>query len=168
MKPWLSLLLLVAALAAFPGETPGAGPSTALAQEEPPASPPHQTGERRDRHGPADINRYIKSLESPERRQTEDPDQVIAQLGLKPDDWIVDLGCGPGFYTLPLARAVPEGLVFALDIEPRQLDRLNEHLAEEKLCNVIPVLTPAAVPRAPLGRARRVMMVNTYHHRDNR
>jgi SAM-dependent methyltransferase len=122
----------------------------------------------RDRHGPPDVERYIRMLEDPGRRAWDDPDKVIEALELQPADWVVDLGCGPGFYTLPLARAVNNGLVFALDVEPRQLDRLNEHLAEQNLTNVIPVLTPPDVPRAPLGRIDVVVVVDTYHHLEHR
>ncbi len=39
----------------------------------------------------------------------------------------VDLGCGPGFWTLPLAEIVgPTGMVWALDVSQEMLDALTE------------------------------------------
>jgi ubiquinone/menaquinone biosynthesis C-methylase UbiE len=115
-------------------------------------------------HGPADIEAYIRHLESPERDTWQRPDEVIAALAIPPQAWVADVGSGPGYFALRLARAVPHGVVFAVDVEPRQLDRLNEHLTREGLQNVVPVLAPAEDPRLPPALFDLVLVVNTYHH----
>jgi len=44
---------------------------------------------------------------------------------VKPGDTALDLGCGPGYFTLPLARMVGEtGQVIAVDLQPGMLQRL--------------------------------------------
>lgn len=118
----------------------------------------------RDPHGPSDVSAYIAHLESPERDVWQKPEAVIGALGLRADSWVADVGCGPGYFTRRLARAVPAGLVFAVDVEPRQLDRLNEHLTAEKLENVVPVLAPLDDPRLPRRQFDLVLVVDTYHH----
>ncbi len=56
-----------------------------------------------------------------------DPPHFLARFGLKPGQTIVDLGCGPGFWTLPLAEiAGPEGVVWALDASRELLDALAQ------------------------------------------
>lgn len=122
------------------------------------------TATNRDVHGPPDVETYIRHLESPDRDAWQRPDDVIAVLKLHPDAWVADVGCGPGYFTRRLARAVPQGVVFAVDIEPRQLDRLNEHLHNDGLFNVVPVLAPPDDPRLPRGLFDVVLVVNTYHH----
>lgn len=129
----------------------------------------HNHGQaNRDVHGPADVEAYIRHLESAERDAWQRPDEVIAYLQLSPSAWVADVGCGPGYFTRRLARAVPQGVVFAIDVEPRQLDRLNEHLTREGLANVVPVLAPPADPRLPPRLFDLVFVVDTYHHLPDR
>jgi SAM-dependent methyltransferase len=96
------------------------------------------------------------------------PDEVIAVLALRPDDWIADVGCGPGLFALRMAKLVPAGAVFAVDIEPAQLDRLREGVAAERLENVVPVLASPGSPHLPRGRFDWLFMADTYHHLANR
>jgi precorrin-6B methylase 2 len=50
---------------------------------------------------------------------------------------VIDIGCGPGRVTIPLARAVgPAGEVLALDVQAAMLARVAEKAAKERLTNV--------------------------------
>jgi SAM-dependent methyltransferase len=122
----------------------------------------------RDRHGPSDVEGYIESLESPERRAELEPERAVAELALSPSAWVADLGCGPGVFTLAFARALPQGVVFAVDIEPRQLDRLREHVRSEQLENVVPVLASVDTPHLPPGKFDLIFIGETYHHFEDR
>ncbi len=122
----------------------------------------------RDPHGPADLEAYIRELEDPQRDEYQKPEEVVRSLALRPSDVVVDLGCGPGYFARRLARAVPQGVVFAVDIEPRQLDRLREHLRAEGLRNVVPVLASPDDPHIPPRTANVVLIVDTYHHLPDR
>jgi SAM-dependent methyltransferase len=126
------------------------------------------TGFNRDPHGPADVEEYIEGLESAERVGQLQPELVIERLALRPEAWVADLGCGPGVFARPFARACPQGVVFAVDIEPRQLDRLREHLRAEQLANVVPVLASKTSPHLPPGRIDLVFIGDTYHHLEDR
>ena len=55
------------------------------------------------------------------RRLLEPPEQLIAKLGLKPSDVVMDFGCGPGFFTIPLAKAAAKAI--AADVSSRMLER---------------------------------------------
>jgi len=118
----------------------------------------------RDAHGPRDVDEYIRSLEAPARDSYQKPDAVIAALHLAPRAVVADVGCGPGYFTRRLARTVPDGVVFAVDVEPRQLDRLNEHLTADGAQNVVPVLAPPDDPRLPPQRFDLILVVDTFHH----
>lgn len=122
----------------------------------------------RDTHGPPDVASYIRALEDPGRDAYQMPDAVIRTLALAPNAVVADVGCGPGYFTRRLARAVPTGMVFAVDVEPRQLDRLNQHLTAENITNVVPVLAPVDDPRLPPGRVDLILVVDAYHHFDDR
>ncbi len=57
---------------------------------------------------------------------------------------IVELGCGSGFYTVAVAKAIqPAGLVFAVDIQQGMLDKLKARMEKEGVDNIIPVLADA-------------------------
>ena len=122
----------------------------------------------RDVHGPRDTERYIEMLEEEQRVASLKVELALEQLALAPDAWVGDLGCGPGTFALPLAESCPDGLVFASDIEPLQLDRLRERAAQAELTNVIPVLASYHDPHFPPGRLDLVLIVDTLHHLDYR
>ncbi len=64
-------------------------------------------------------------LTSAERWAQWDPPRFLARLGVKAGQSVLDLGSGPGFWTLPLAELVgPTGHVWALDVSQEMLDAL--------------------------------------------
>jgi ubiquinone/menaquinone biosynthesis C-methylase UbiE len=60
------------------------------------------------------------TLNSRIRRSLEPPGRLISKLDLKPSDVVMDYGCGPGFFTVPLAKVVSRTI--AVDVSPRMLD----------------------------------------------
>ncbi len=127
-----------------------------------------QEAPNRDPHGPPDVQSYIQSLMSDERIADLKPDRVIAALMLPEDAIVADLGCGPGVFTVPLAQVVHKGVVYAVDVEPQQLDALRQRLIEEDLHNVVPVLASFSTPHLPPARLNLVLLVDTYHHIEDR
>jgi ubiquinone/menaquinone biosynthesis C-methylase UbiE len=76
-------------------------------------------------------------LISEERHAQLQPRALLRQLGLKSGDIIADIGCGPGFFTLPAAEIVGErGIVLAADIQGEMLSALKTRLVEHGLTNV--------------------------------
>ena len=130
-----------------------------------PARVPELSHSSAAHHGSRDIGDYIRRMESGDRAAWQKPDEVIAALSLRPGERIADVGCGPGYFTLPLAEAVgPTGKVWAVDIETEMLDRLREHIAEGNLTNIEPHLVPENDPMLPAGEVDTILIVNTYHH----
>jgi ubiquinone/menaquinone biosynthesis C-methylase UbiE len=76
--------------------------------------------------------------------------RAIEQLALTPGMRVVDVGCGPGRLTLPLARAVgPTGEVVALDIQQGMLDRMAKRVEKAGLTTVRPILGGAGDGKLP-------------------
>src|SRR5689334_9406289 len=64
-------------------------------------------------------------LLSEQRQARWAPLHFLARFNLAPGQRVVDVGCGPGFWTLPLAEIVgPSGAVWALDVSQEMLDAL--------------------------------------------
>ena len=78
-----------------------------------------------------------------EQRQNElKPEELLRSLGLRKGQTMADIGCGPGFFTLPAARIVGEtGQVFAADIQGDMLAAVRGRAAEAGLTNVRVVKT---------------------------
>jgi ubiquinone/menaquinone biosynthesis C-methylase UbiE len=98
------------------------------------------------------------------RQREEDCRLLLEALEVKEGQRICDLGCGNGFYTLELARRVgPEGVVYAVDIQPEMLRMLARRAAEEGLTNIRPILGTFIDPRLPKGEVDMVLCVDVYH-----
>ncbi|MEO6710400.1 MAG: methyltransferase domain-containing protein [Planctomycetota bacterium] len=124
--------------------------------------------ENRDRHGPPDVAEYIAGLESNARIRDLDPERALSKLALAPDAVVADIGCGPGVFSLRFARAVPRGVVYAVDVEPKQLDALREQLLAGRFENVVPVLASYSTPHLPTNSCDLIFLADTYHHIDDR
>lgn len=62
---------------------------------------------------------------------------VFAEIGLKPGDTLVDLGCGPGDYSMHAAGIVgPEGMVYALDRWRDMIQRMDQRAGEKGIGNI--------------------------------
>jgi ubiquinone/menaquinone biosynthesis C-methylase UbiE len=93
------------------------------------ASDPGATGPGRD-VCPAE---HAGWLTTPARRLVTSPKRILRGL-VWPGDTAVDLGCGPGFFTLPLAGMVGEdGSVIAVDLQAAMLEKVAERAGRKGL-----------------------------------
>ncbi|MBI4266767.1 MAG: class I SAM-dependent methyltransferase [Chloroflexi bacterium] len=78
-----------------------------------------------------------RHADDPERRKWQDPEAILADIGLKAGDTFVDLGCGGGFFTLPAARIVGKGgKVYGVDIDAALVSELADLARREGLDNL--------------------------------
>ncbi len=84
----------------------------------------------------ADLDAQARAMLDPIREEALRPRELIARLRLPPTAVIADIGAGPGFLAIPIARAVPRGVVIATDIRREYLDVLSTRAKEAKLTNV--------------------------------
>lgn len=76
-------------------------------------------------------------LVSPDRHQRQPPERLLRAIGLPVGARVADIGCGPGFYSLPAAQLVgPTGTVYALDLEEAMLHTVRSRAAEQGITNV--------------------------------
>lgn len=105
---------------------------------------------------PANRHRLL----SEDRYRAMPPDSILDRLPLHPADTIADIGCGPGFFTLPLAERVLQGMVYAIDVAPQMLDMVTERAAAAGIGNIqtrlandsVLDLSPASLDGALLGQ----------------
>ncbi|MFH1559794.1 MAG: methyltransferase domain-containing protein [Chloroflexota bacterium] len=75
-------------------------------------------------------------LLAPERRDLLDPDRVISMIPLRPYHRVADIGCGPGYFAVPLAKYVNQGKLYALDMREEMLEACRQRLSAVHLSNV--------------------------------
>lgn len=81
--------------------------------------------------------RWAAAPGSRERRNRESLALLLARLGLEGGEQVLEIGCGTGALTLPLAAAVGErGRIVAVDIAEPMLATARQRVAERGLRNV--------------------------------
>ena len=73
------------------------------------------------------------------------PYKLLKAAGLKPGSKVLEVGCGPGVFTIPAAEIVGrDGFIYALDIHPLAIKRVKEKIAESGTGNIKPAIANAA------------------------
>jgi len=109
--------------------------------------------------------RNASKLENPERLVELPPANLVKLLDLTGAETVVDFGAGTGMYSLPIADALPDGLLIAVDAQSELLDRLEAKLAAHAPAGRVEVILNES-GRVPLpdGVADRLFMINVLHH----
>ncbi len=118
-------------------------------------------------HSFEDVERFAKDFDDPRRDEWQRPDEVIKALELGPDAVVVDIGSGTGYFTVRLARALERGRVYGQDVEPKMTAYLDARAKKEGLTNVRAVTVPGSGAKTP-EPVDAVLVVDTYHHMDDR
>jgi len=70
----------------------------------------------------------------------KDPYGKLKEAGLKPNQKVLEVGCGPGFFTIPAAQIVGEGgFIYAVDVNPLAIQRVRQKIEKEGVKNVEPL-----------------------------
>ncbi len=134
-------LALALALCACPRSGPGSGP------------PQHYQ----------DPQAMISVFEDEGRDAWQLPDRVVRSLTLTGRNaTIAEIGAGSGYFTRRLAAEVPEGRVFAIDVDGKFQDHLLEHREAWGTPNIEPRLAMYDDPMLPPGSVDLVFTANTY------
>jgi ubiquinone/menaquinone biosynthesis C-methylase UbiE len=65
------------------------------------------------------------TIDPPLRRWIHDPQKIVGPY-VKPGMTVMDIGCGVGYFSIPMARMVGErGKVIAVDLQPQMLEMLK-------------------------------------------
>ncbi|PHN02169.1 class I SAM-dependent methyltransferase [Flavilitoribacter nigricans] len=163
---WLSLITLVSCAGQ---STPATPPES---KPEPQTDPYTQGTASRDGIGKFYLGREIAHvmghraaswLERPEREEEENVSTALQNMELQPDMRIADIGAGSGYYTFRMAEQVPNGKVFAVDIQPEMLELIRQKAEREGIDNIELIQGRETSPQLPENSVDLVLMVDVYH-----
>jgi ubiquinone/menaquinone biosynthesis C-methylase UbiE len=114
----------------------------------------------------ADTQKYIDFLERGDRAIWQKPDAIIRELHLSGTEKIADVGAGSGYFTFRFARALPEGKVYAIDIEPEMLRHIHHKAMTEGVNNIEVIKSTPEDPKVPAD-VDLVFVCDVIHHVKN-
>ena len=89
---------------------------------------------------------------------------ILEEVGIKAGFHVLDYGCGPGSYIIPLAELVGEsGKVYALDIHPLAIQKVQDITSKKQLANVEIILSDCQTG-LPDNSLDVVLLYDIFHH----
>ena len=121
-------------------------------------------GQRTNRFDP----KHAVRLYSEERSQMTPAGPILRAAGVDAGQIVVDLGAGPGFFTLPAARLVGSGgRVYAVDVQPGMLEVCQRRAAEAGITWIETVRSEESRVPLPDATADRVVIAFVLHEADD-
>jgi len=103
--------------------------------------------------------------DNPLRRFLDNPLKTLQAAGLKPGDQVLEVGCGPGFFTISAAQLVGnEGCVHAIDINPLAVEMTGKKVKEAGLENVQLKIADASETGLPDESIDTVLLFSVLPH----
>jgi thioredoxin reductase/SAM-dependent methyltransferase len=121
-------------------------------------------GHRTHHFDPARVDRLLNE----DRQRMLPAESMLRAAGVAAGQIVVDLGAGPGFFTLPAARLVGAGgHVYAVDVEPQMLDLCRRRAEEAGLTGIETVHSAESRIPLPDATADRVLIAFVLHEADD-
>lgn len=111
------------------------------------------------------VDTWVNRFESESREIFRERENILKALELKEGMRVADIGAGTGFFTLMFAQQVgPTGRVYAVDITPEFVKRINTLMKDNNLSNVRTVLCKEDSAQLQPESVDLVFICDTYHH----
>ena len=102
-------------------------------------------------------------LERNNRNDEENTSLAISKLPINSKSIVADIGAGSGYYTFRIAKKVPEGKVFAVEIQDELMKLLKRSQLEKGFKNVEVIKGSEQNPNLPANSIDLAIMVDVYH-----
>ncbi len=124
----------------------------------------HEKGKANHHMHKSSFEELTQKFEDPEREIWQKPDLVLAKLRDVTGKTVADIGAGTGYFSRRLAQKGAS--VIALDVDEQFLDYIDSHSHDSLNIFTRKVLFDS--PQLDSAEVDAVIVVNTYHHIENR
>ena len=100
-------------------------------------------------------------LDNPIRRLIQPPSELIGKLSLNINDVVVDFGCGPGYYTVDLAKKAKK--VVAVDLSFEMLKKAQKKAEKAGVKNIQFLQSDGKSLKLEDGSVDKILLVTVYH-----
>jgi SAM-dependent methyltransferase len=109
--------------------------------------------------------RLAFTLDNPVRRFLDPPERLIGKLAVNPDDTVLDFGCGPGYFLIPLAQVARRAI--GVDVSPRMLEKASRK-AEKNGVSVELMQSDGTGIRLEDGSVDLIFLNHVFHEVDDK
>ncbi|HRO44733.1 class I SAM-dependent methyltransferase [Agriterribacter sp.] len=102
-------------------------------------------------------------LDRDERQQEENTALAIEKMKLSSSDIVADIGAGTGYYSFKLSEKLPQGKVYAVEIQDEMIAALEKRKAALHNRNVTIIKGSHMSPNLPDHSVDLAIMVDVYH-----
>jgi predicted methyltransferase len=103
-------------------------------------------------------------FDAPGRDERLQINRVMDMLGIEPGKNVADIGAGSGWFTVRAAvRVTSSGKVYAVDINPKAIQYIDQRAKKEQLQNIKTILSTPDDPQLPPDSIDAVLLLKTYH-----
>ena len=100
-------------------------------------------------------------LDNPIRRLIQPPTELVEKLDINPTDALVDFGCGPGYYTIELAKKAKK--VVAVDLSSEMLKKAKRKAEKTGVKNIEFMQSDGRNLQLEDGSVDLILLVTVYH-----
>ncbi len=112
--------------------------------------------------------KYAFTLLLPLRNIFLSPKRLLKRLDIRDDHTVLEIGPGPGYFSVPVARQLRQGTLVLLDLQQEMLDMCRRRLERRGISNVEYVRTDGAHLGLESSRFDRVFMVTVIGEVENK
>lgn len=113
--------------------------------------------------------KHMYKLDSEKRRKNLPPEKTLKALLLEEDNYIVDIGCGIGYFSIPASKIVGEhGKVLATDISIEMLEELKKRIKEQNIKNIEIVKDEESSSKVLDNSVDYLLLSNVFHEVENK
>jgi ubiquinone/menaquinone biosynthesis C-methylase UbiE len=99
-------------------------------------------------------------LNNPVRRRLSPPERLISKLDIDREDVVVDFGCGPGFFLIPVAKIT--GKAIGIDTSTRMLELASNYAGKRKV-SVELLQSDGREIKIPVESVNLIFLVHVFH-----
>jgi len=94
----------------------------------------------------------------------DNPIKTLKAAGIQPGQQVLEVGCGPGFFTIAAAKLVGDnGCIHAIDLQPLAIKMTEKKLQKSGLTNVKVTIADAAKAGLPTESIDLVLLFGVIH-----